>query len=79
MYPLGDLPNEPAEPMAEKDLTSLEARLKAEWSPLLPVDRHVLESVVAEVRWLQRRLRTVEHTLAPIAAGVRHALTTSEE
>lgn len=72
--PLGPLVGEDPEPLKAATLCKLERRLRGEWTSPVTVDRHDLAAPVAEVRWLQRRVRRLEYVLEPLADGVMNAL-----
>ena len=61
---LGALNGEPPEPMDEASIAAVEQRLRGFWTSPATIERRELESLVAEIRWQQRRLLQVESLVA---------------
>jgi len=71
MLPLGNLPEEPPEPMTREDFIAMQKRLRDAWSGHVELDKRDVERMLNEIRWLRRRLRRVEDAVAPLAEDVR--------
>jgi hypothetical protein len=61
---LGRLGGEPPEPIDEASIARIEERLRGLWTSPAAIDRRELESLVAQIRWQQRRLLQVESLVA---------------
>lgn len=70
MTGIGPLPNEAPEPMTREDFERIRARVRAEWSGHVPLDKRDAERLIAEIAWLKRRLRAVEFVLEPLVDAI---------
>jgi hypothetical protein len=61
---LGKLNGERPEPMDEASIAAVETRLRGLWTSPATIDRRELESLVAQIRWQERRLLQVESLIA---------------
>jgi hypothetical protein len=67
---LGPLADEPPEPMTRSDYERVKTRVHASWNGDLVIDKADVEMLLAEIRWLKRRLRRVEHVIQPLAEAL---------
>lgn len=61
---LGTLNGKPTEPMDEASITAVEQHLRGLWLSPPTIERRELQSLVAQIRWQQRRLLQVESLVA---------------
>jgi len=72
--PLGKLPGEEEPPLTDSALAAIEDKLRGNWASPVTVERRDLEALVTQIRWMQRRMASVEATVEPIARGIRKVL-----
>jgi len=71
--PLGNLKDEPPEPMNRDNFIAVQKRLRACWESSVTLDKREVKRLLDEIRWLKRRLRRVEHVLEPMVEMIRGA------
>ena len=70
MPPLGRLAAEAPEPMTRDDYQRVKTRVHASWNGDLVLPKKDVELLLAEIRWLKRRLRRVENVIEPLAEAL---------
>jgi len=68
---LGQLRDEPVEPMNREQFEAVRKRLKATLNGVVTVDKRDFERLIFEVIWLKKRLHRVEVAIQPLVEDLR--------
>ena len=63
---LGQLIDEPPEPMTREQFLAVRKRLRESWNGSVTLDRKDAQRLLDEILWLKRRLRRVEYAIEPL-------------
>jgi hypothetical protein len=63
---LGPLAGEPPEPMTKEQFDAARKRIRESWNGNVTFSKRDAEQLLAEIAWLKRRLRRVEHAIEPL-------------
>jgi hypothetical protein len=67
---LGRLVDEEPPPLSDADVGRLQQRLRGQWSQQMTLDVAEVNKLITHIRWLERRLRRIEHAVSPLVEAI---------